>query len=247
MDNITIIPMKKYEYVREDKNNLIETTWILNKEYADLFLSWSNHGSINKKLPNWIYDLSERQAKILLKAMWLGDGTEHQSRYIYYTSSKTLAKDTCALANLAGYTSNVLGGENGYESPQSNVSNQWQVQITKRVQNHTPSSMKFSLNRKDSSFKKLDILPSKVVCFTVPNGLLITMYKGKTAVQGKNYHYDLETARIVANTAINNITRVADDYCSKTKDEGNEELEDFMNKIVYLIMKKRIVKEMLNV
>ena len=63
----------------------------------------------------------------------------------------------------------------------------------------------------------------------------------------KNYHYNLEAARIVANTAINNITRVADDYCSKTKDEGNEELEDFMNKIVYLIMKKRIVKEMLNV
>lgn len=63
----------------------------------------------------------------------------------------------------------------------------------------------------------------------------------------KNYHYDLETARIVANTAISNITRVADDYCSKTKDEGNEEIEDFMNSVVYKIMKKRVVKEMLDV
>ena len=63
----------------------------------------------------------------------------------------------------------------------------------------------------------------------------------------KNYHYDLETARIVANTAISNITRVDDDYCFKTKDEGNEEIEDFMNSVVYKIMKKRVVKEMLDV
>ena len=158
MDNITTIPMKRYEYIRKDKNNLIETTWVLNKEYADLFLSWGNHGSQNKKLPNWIYDLSERQAKVLLKAMLLGDGTEHQSRYIYYTSSKILAKDTCALANLAGYTSNILGGENGYKNYHFGITSfTWQVQITKRVQNHTPSSMKFNLNRKNSSFKKIDI------------------------------------------------------------------------------------------
>lgn len=58
---------------------------------------------------------------------------------------------------------------------------------------------------------------------------------------------DLETARIVAKTAIDNITRVADNYCAKTKDEGNKEIEDFMNNVVYKIMKKRVVKEMLNV
>ena len=63
----------------------------------------------------------------------------------------------------------------------------------------------------------------------------------------KNYHYDLETARIVAKTAIDNITRVADNYCAKSKDEGNKEIEDFMNNVVYKIMKKRVVKEMLNV
>ena len=61
----------------------------------------------------------------------------------------------------------------------------------------------------------------------------------------KNYHYNLEAARIVANTAINNITRVADNYCAKTKDEGNKEIEDFMNKIVYKIMEKRVVKELI--
>ena len=63
----------------------------------------------------------------------------------------------------------------------------------------------------------------------------------------KNYRYDLETARYSAKLSLDNIVSMADDYCSKTKDEGNEEIEDFMNKIVYLIMKKRVVKEMLDV
>ena len=71
--------------------------------------------------------------------------------------------------------------------------------------------------------------------------------RGDYLLAVKNYHYDLETARIVAKTAIDNITRVADNYCAKTKDEGNKELEDFMNNVVYKIMKKRVVKEMLNV
>ena len=61
----------------------------------------------------------------------------------------------------------------------------------------------------------------------------------------KNYHYNLEAARIVANTAINNIIRVADNYCAKNKDEGNKEIEDFMNSVVYKIMKKRVVKELI--
>lgn len=198
MNSITTVPMNKYDFTRKDAtHNNIETVWTLGTKYAKLFLEWGKHGSKNKRLPNWIYDLSERQAKILLKAMWLGDGTEHQSRYIYYTSSKELAKDTCALANLAGYTSNVLGGEEGYHfQGKLGYSIMWQVQITKRIENHIPSSMKFVVkqgNKRNANFKKLPILPNKVVCFTVPNGLLITMYKGKTAVQGncKQLHHIL--------------------------------------------------------
>lgn len=288
MNSITSIPMNKYKTTRKDEiHDNIETVWILGTEYAKLFLEWGKHGSKNKRLPNWIYNLSERQAKVLLRAMWLGDGTEHQSRYIYYTSSKELAKDVCALANLAGYTSNVLGGEEGYQSQgKLGYSIMWQVQITKRVENHTPSSMKFVVGQgcgRGSNFKKLDILPSRVVCFTVPNGLLITMYKGKTAVQGnckqlhhllrveeyiaryingepyedclhphrpdylmdvKKGYYDLETARVVANTAINNIIRVADDFCAKTEDKGNPEVNEFLDDVMYRMMKICVQEEL---
>ena len=63
----------------------------------------------------------------------------------------------------------------------------------------------------------------------------------------KNYRYDLETARYTAKTSLNNIVLMADAYCAKTKDEGNKEVGDLMNKVVYKIMKKRVVKEMLDV
>lgn len=70
---------------------------------------------------------------------------------------------------------------------------------------------------------------------------------GDYLLKVKDYRYSLGEAKCIAKTALDKIVLMADDYCSKTKDEGNEELEDFMNKIVYLIMKKRIVKEMLDV
>lgn len=63
----------------------------------------------------------------------------------------------------------------------------------------------------------------------------------------KDYGYNLEEAKYMAKATLDNVVLMADNYCAKTKDEGNEELEDFMNKIVYLIMKKRIVREMLDV
>lgn len=63
----------------------------------------------------------------------------------------------------------------------------------------------------------------------------------------KNYRFNLEEARYTAKLSLDNIVLMADAYCAKNKDEGNKELEDFMNSVVYKIMKKRVVKEMLNV
>ena len=186
MDNISNTDLNKYEYEKE-------TVWILPTEYAVKFLQWSNHGSKNKRLPEWIYTLSQRQAQILLNAMILGDGTYHKSRTIYYTSSKKLAEDVCSLAYMAGYVANILGGEEGYVSTTEYTEelHMWQVQITNRTEN-VPTEMYFDTKERNrnGAFKKVENT-EEVVCFTVPNGTLITMYKGKTAVQGncKQLHH----------------------------------------------------------
>lgn len=59
----------------------------------------------------------------------------------------------------------------------------------------------------------------------------------------KRGKYDLEVARTVANTAINNIIRISDDFCSKTKDETNPEAQEILNKVQYEIMKLAIADE----
>ena len=186
MNSISNTDLNKYEYEKE-------TVWTLPTEYAVKFLQWGNHGSKNKRLPEWIYTLSQRQAQILLNAMILGDGTYRKSRTIYYTSSKKLAEDVCSLAYMAGYIANVLGGEEGYVSTTEYTEelHMWQVQITNRIEN-IPTEMYFDIqeHNRNGAFKKVENTKN-VVCFTVPNGTLITMYKGKTAVQGncKQLHH----------------------------------------------------------
>lgn len=128
----------------------------------------------------------------------LGDGTFSKSRNVYYTSSKALAYDVATLAKLGGYTCNVLGGTNGYyyehnENSKSIVLTaappMWQVQITKRKINNYFYFDYYKNNRNGNIY---DIeQPKQVVCFTVPNGTLVTMFNGKSAVQGncKQLHH----------------------------------------------------------
>ena len=60
----------------------------------------------------------------------------------------------------------------------------------------------------------------------------------------KKGYYDLETARVVANTAINNIIRVADDFCAKTEDKGNPEVNEFLDDVMYRMMKICVQEEL---
>lgn len=60
----------------------------------------------------------------------------------------------------------------------------------------------------------------------------------------KKGYYDLETARVVANTAINNIIRVADDFCTKAEDKGNPEVNEFLDDVMYRMMKICVQEEL---
>ena len=60
----------------------------------------------------------------------------------------------------------------------------------------------------------------------------------------KKGYYDLETARVVANTAINNIIRVADDFCIKAEDKGNPEVNEFLDDVMYRMMKICVQEEL---
>ena len=60
----------------------------------------------------------------------------------------------------------------------------------------------------------------------------------------KRGHYDLDTARIIAKTAKENVERIADDFTSKVENKGNPEVEKILDGVQLAIMKKAIKKEL---
>lgn len=63
-------------------------------------------------------------------------------------------------------------------------------------------------------------------------------------VEVKRGYYDLETARVVANTARANIERVADVFVEKVENKGNPEVDELLDDVQYNIMKSAIEKEL---
>ena len=66
-------------------------------------------GAINKRLPSWVFELSERQSRILLEGLVSGDGYKSKGGVLcYYTSSKGLCEDVQRLCLHAGYSANTV-------------------------------------------------------------------------------------------------------------------------------------------
>jgi hypothetical protein len=76
-------------------------------------------GAPNKRLPDWVWQLSMEQSRQLLHAMQLGDGSfsNKSSASMYYTSSRGLADDFMKLCIHAGWSGTIsLHNKAGTES-----------------------------------------------------------------------------------------------------------------------------------
>lgn len=80
---------------------------LYDKDLSD-YLTKYNVGAINKYLPEFIWNLSQRQSKILLESLLSGDGSKNkQGSECYYTSSKKLANDVMRLAIHSGWSGSI--------------------------------------------------------------------------------------------------------------------------------------------
>lgn len=173
--------VKKYSVKRNEKNRkipIIENVYILSdKDYAQKVVLECGEGSKDKHLPNWIINFSKERARFLLDILVAGDGTERKYSKVYYTSSKRLADDIQILAIIAGYTAKIWGP---YENAENNP--MYQVYIGQDC------FTRIITKGKQSHFKTENVFDRKIVCFTVPNEILITRRNGKVAVQGNTKH-----------------------------------------------------------
>lgn len=172
--------LSRYEYQRRNRNTpCVEVIWTLaDRTVASQVVSECGELSHNKRLPSWIGELSRDKARFLLHCLVAGDGTvkKHTAR-VYYTISKQLADDMQRLCLVAGYSSRLWGPYSYDERP--DVAPMYQVYIgTKDTTNIV--SRGHSVNVQN--------IIGRIVCFTVPNEILVTRRLGKIAIQGNTKH-----------------------------------------------------------
>ena len=166
-----------YSHFRESKNRT-ELIWTIpDRKVAQDIVAQCGEKSGNKHLPRWVMSLSKRMKEILLDALHAGDGTDccrpHDAQ-IYYTASPQLADDVQELAFLCGFETAKWG-------PYKNDGiGMYQVHINKTAKQFR------TLTRKN--VKSSDVVNQRIVCFTVPNEILITRRNGKIGIQGNTKH-----------------------------------------------------------
>lgn len=205
--------MSKYkikEYVYKNKGmkkNLTESIWSTHDKYLkERILNDVYKGNIksfkNKSFPKWISKLSQRQAKILLHSLILGDGTyikmkngDNTKISNYYSNSLEISEGVQLLCLLAGYNTTTKCF-NTY----SKLTKKYKDRYYTRIQNinNLPKLIMFRDLGDISNKKKHNnngIFSKKykgnIVCFSVPNENLITKIDGKISIQGNTkfaYH-----------------------------------------------------------
>jgi hypothetical protein len=143
--------------------------------------------SHNKRIPRWVYSISPRQMKILLKALNNGDGTTYVNKnntcgFKYSTISENLANDIFELAFLAGYSPSVYKTKNG-QGKEYWITN-WSDGSKGRfpMYRQNPKSKCATLNKTKYN--------GKVWCFTVPGGLFVTKRHKSLIILGNSAQYD---------------------------------------------------------
>lgn len=176
--------VRRFSIKRKEKSRktpIIEKVYTLaNRKIAEKVARECGEGSLSKRLPIWAFRLTKEKARFLLDVLVAGDGTDRRFSRIYSTSSKQLADDVQALAVVAGATSLIWGPYPDKRRPGS--SPMYQVYLGPDAYSRIISRGRFSHITTEKVSNR------RIVCFTVPNEVLVTRRNGKVAIQGNTKH-----------------------------------------------------------
>ena len=164
--------------------------YINNKNLTHEFQKYSV-GAVNKYLPEWYTSLSERQTKILLYALCLGDGHETATSLHYYTSSIKLRDNIQILAQHAGYTAYYTSR---YEAGCSSVmkdgriitttATAWDIGIRKK--RLFPTLNHGHKHEQNGQIEEVFDYQGKVYCLRVPSEVFLVRRNGKCSFTGNS-------------------------------------------------------------
>ncbi len=173
--------LRRYDYKKE-------TVWTIPRKVAERLYGDFGHGSRKKRLPNWCFQLSYRQADLFFHHLWLGDGTKTPAGDVYYSTNEKLAGDIQAMLTSSGHLCSVRGPYIGFSTLTNTDVTSYQVYRSNEVGFACIDLKRLNKPKRSDNqgnqIKRFDVTNCRVVCFTVPNGTLITRCKGKVAIQG---------------------------------------------------------------
>lgn len=183
-DIATRIRLNEYSYIKRDSGSkIILWDWYPKEEDLNNILA-AGYGSLNKRLPKYVFTFSKRQVDILIESLLDGDGHRHPKGYkIYYTFSKNLAEDLHTLVELNGYNAQVYQYKSisgGYERKDGKLNDGFQIMISKNTE------QEHIMRKKNGMWSKEVVSDIRVVCFEMPFGTVITRNSNKIAFQGNS-------------------------------------------------------------
>jgi DNA-directed RNA polymerase II subunit RPB2 len=137
-------------------------------------------GAVNKFLPDYVWNLGARQARVLLDSLLSGDGhVKPTGGESYSTSSLRLAEDVVRLALHAGCSANItVGAEAGYHSVLKNgkeitsLHTSYRVGVVRTKNEPRVNHGRLPVGVKQDKYVHYE---GKVYCLTVPTGIFYTM------------------------------------------------------------------------
>lgn len=182
---------------KDQKDDFVRNAWNIKDKQLISYILPLSVGAINKSLPDWVWDLSQRQSRILIHGMMLGDGHKHgngkytQKYERYSTSSKKLANDFQRLCLHAGWSTNIcLKYEAGHESHCSSGEI-----ITSTVDSYSLSIITKQneplINKYKTQGKQQDSWENykgRVYCCTVSSGVIYVRRNGVCVWAGNSRH-----------------------------------------------------------
>lgn len=178
--------------------------WYIHDKQYGCALEELSLGASNKYIPEWCFDLSERQSKVFIEGFMLSDGHKtNKGSYQYYTSSSRLAGDIQRLALHAGWSANAtIRSEAGSETTMKDgrvIKSNYDAYVVKinRTKNEPQMNHGHSKNQ-DGQEEKIIDYDGTVHCITVPNGIFYVQRNGIPSWTGNSRYSQKGTvARVI--------------------------------------------------
>lgn len=168
-----ILPLLEFKY-KIYKNE--ENYYYINNRALSQYLLQFGKG-IEKYLPNFVWDLSENQCKILLESLLLGDGYINGNSAEYYTGSQKLANDFHKLTIHCGYS-----GKISIKHKKDEILTIKNNKTTRKTDQYRISVIKsntFLYPKISKKHIKIEKYTGYVYCPTVSSGVFMTRKNGK--------------------------------------------------------------------